>query len=358
MPFIGGGGVEKNLYIISDHFCKKFKNVLVCTHSLKQRKKFNNKIKFIIPKYQISEKIFLRFKYMLCLISLGIFLLKNKDAVVFSFQANIYCILLCKIFKTRIVVRSNSSPSGWYHNSLKKFLFKKIISLADGVIVNSIDFRNQMIRKFNIKVKCIYNPLDKNQLIYKSKRGKKDTFFKNKKRHLKIINIGRLTDQKNQIIILKAINILKNDINLKLLIYGRGVEKDNLQNYINQNNLDNLIKIRPFTDNPYTVLKQSDLFILSSKYEGLPNVLLEALTLKKFIISSNCPTGPREILLNGKNGYLFKTDDYLDLSQKILKFQKNKSKVKKISQKAFKSLDRFDYQKNLNEYYNFLKKFL
>tara|TARA_B100000524_G_scaffold325547_1_gene208527 strand:- start:226 stop:1335 length:1110 start_codon:yes stop_codon:yes gene_type:complete len=358
MPFIGGGGVEKNLYIISNHLSKKFKKILICTHSLKQRKKFNKKIEFIIPKIQISEKIFLRFKYLLCLICLGNFLIKNKDTIVFSFQANIYCILLCKILGIKIIVRSNSSPVGWYHNLFKKFLYKKIISLADGVIVNSIDFKNQMKKRFNVKVKCIYNPLDKKQIIYKSKKGKKDIFFNNKKNHLKIINIGRLTNQKDQITILKAINILKRDINLKLLIYGRGVEKDNLQNYINQNNLNSIVKIRTFIDNPYSVLKQSDLFILSSKYEGLPNVLLEALTLKKFIISSECPTGPREILLDGKNGYLFKIGDYFQLSKKIKEYQKNKFKIKKISQKAFKTLDRFDYQKNLNEYHDYLKKFL
>ena len=53
------------------------------------------------------------------------------------------------------------------------------------------------------------------------------------------------------------------------------------------------MKIYNFVDNPYPLIKQADLFILTSKFEGLPNVLLEALTLKKFIISSNCPTGPK-----------------------------------------------------------------
>ena len=58
--------------------------------------------------------------------------------------------------------------------------------------------------------------------------------------------------------------------------------------------------------NPYPVIKECDLIILSSKYEGLPNVLLESLVLKKFIISSDCRTGPREILDNGKGGFYLK----------------------------------------------------
>ena len=64
---------------------------------------------------------------------------------------------------------------------------------------------------------------------------------------------------------------------------------------------------------PIKLIKLSDIFILTSVYEGLPNVLLEAQVLKTYIISSNCPTGPREILLNGKAGSLFKVGDYNSL---------------------------------------------
>ena len=90
------------------------------------------------------------------------------------------------------------------------------------------------------------------------------------------------------------------------------------------NKLKKIIKIINPNKNVYNYLKSADLFILSSKYEGLPNVLLEALTLKKFIISSNCPTGPKEILLNGKGGLLFNVGNYHQLSEKILYYLNNK----------------------------------
>ena len=77
------------------------------------------------------------------------------------------------------------------------------------------------------------------------------------------------------------------------------------------------VKFINFKKNPYPYIKQADLFILTSKYEGLLNVLLEAITLKKFIISSNCPTGPREILLNGKGGSLFPIGDAKNLARKL-----------------------------------------
>ena len=70
----------------------------------------------------------------------------------------------------------------------------------------------------------------------------------------------------------------------------------------------------------------SDLFVLSSLYEGLPNVILEAITLKKFVISSNCPTGPNEILMKGQFGMLFKTQNHIELSKKILEFNNNRNK--------------------------------
>ena len=76
--------------------------------------------------------------------------------------------------------------------------------------------------------------------------------------------------------------------------------------YIKDNNLEKFIKLRDFTDNPFKTIKNSDIFILSSRYEGLPNVLLEAACLKKLIISTKCPTGPKEILSNGKGGIFLK----------------------------------------------------
>ena len=122
-------------------------------------------------------------------------------------------------------------------------------------------------------------------------------------------------------------------------------------NYIKENNLDKNVKILGFQSNPYKFIKKSDLFILSSIFEGLPNVLLEAQCLKKFIISSKCPTGPREILLNGKAGFLFKINDEYDLSRKIIRYF-NKSKT--LSEKVkigYQNLHRFDAKKNLEKYF-------
>ena len=359
IPYIGGGGVEKNLFLISNYLSTKINNIYICTTSNKYKKKFKKKIKFILPKKKIKENLYIRIKYFYCLIILFIFLLKNKNTVVFSFQANIYCILLCKILKIKIISRSNSSPSGWNHNFIKKIIYKKIINMADAIITNSKDFKKQMDKNFGIKSICIYNPLNKIEVIKKSRIKINFNFFNNKKKELKIINIGRLTDQKDQLTLLKSMKILKEKkLSFKLLIMGRGVERKNLLNYINGNNLHEDIKIISFHKNPFPILKKADLFVLSSKYEGLPNVLLEAALLKKFIISSNCPTGPKEILLNGKGGFLFEVGNYKQLSKKIIFYSNNSQLLEKKINYSFKNLNRFDYKKNMESYYGLVKKIL
>ena len=82
----------------------------------------------------------------------------------------------------------------------------------------------------------------------------------------------------------------------------------------------------------------------------MPNVLLEAITLKKFIISSNCPTGPREILLNGKGGSLFPIGDAKNLARKIMLYNTNKKKFNRQISMSYKNLNRFDFLVNLQKY--------
>jgi glycosyltransferase involved in cell wall biosynthesis len=91
--------------------------------------------------------------------------------------------------------------------------------------------------------------------------------------------------------------------------------------------------------------------VLSSRFEGLPNVLLEAITLKKFVISSDCPTGPNEILNYGKGGLLFKTGNENDLANKIIYYYTNKKLLNKKINFAYKNLNRFDYVQNLKKYF-------
>ena len=358
IPSIEGYGVEKNLFLITNFLSKYFQEIFLITASKKYKKKFNNKIYFISPKNNFWDEGGRIIKYFICSSLLIKYLILNRNSLVFSFQANLYATYISKLLGSKIIIRLNSAPYGWTKNFFKKYIFKYTFLLVDKIIVNSLEFKKDIKKKFSINSVCIYNPLNKDEIILKSKKLS-NKIYKNKN-SLKIINIGRLVDQKNQIIILEAIKSLvkNNKINIELILVGDGNLKKYYENYIFSNKLSKIVKIMKFNKNPYNLLAQSDLFILSSKFEGLPNVLLEAATLGKFIISSNCPTGPKEILLNGKGGLLYNTDDSNDLKNKILFFIKNRSKSRKMLLHTKKKLTRFSYKKNLNKYLEVIKELI
>jgi len=350
MPSLEGGGVEKNFFLLSNFFAKKLDNISVITISKKYKYRFDRRISFISTKYYFWNNFGRITKYLISLYLLFIEYLNNKNLTVFCFQGNVLCIIFCKIFNIKIIIRPNSSPSGWSQKPFKKIFFSYTLRLADIIIVNSIKFKNELKMKLNIDAKCIYNPLNYEEIKKLSGKKIRNHFFK--RSSLKLISVGRLVDQKDQITILKAINYLKNIADISLLIIGEGNKEDKLIKYIKSKNLEKIVKIKKHTKNPFPYIKSSDIFILSSLFEGLPNVLLEAITLNCFVISSDCPTGPSEILDKGKGGMLFKTSNYIDLANKILTFIANKKKYKKKLKFAHKRLHRFDYNLNLKKYFN------
>ena len=103
-------------------------------------------------------------------------------------------------------------------------------------------------------------------------------------------------------------------------------------------------------------IKQSDILVLSSRFEGLPNILQEAQFLKKYIISTDCPTGPKEILMNGKCGDLFKIKDYKKLARLINNYPKNKKEIFKKIKIGYKNFYRYDYNHNCKKYLHFVSR--
>jgi len=353
MPSINGGGVEKNFFLITNYLSTKFNEISVISLSKEHKKKLKPGIKFISIDNSLIKYLGRRSKFIVCLLLLLKRIFLNKNITVFCFQGLAYCTILCKIFSTKIVIRSNSSPSGWSQNILKKILYKIIYNMADKIIVNSLDFQKELKNKFNLNSQCIYNPLNKNEILKNSKKKIKIKFYK--KKDFKIISVARFSDQKDHFSLVKSINELKKKYeNIKVLLIGSGEKKQEIKNLIVQLKLNKYFKVLDYKKNPYPYIKKSDIFVLSTKFEGLPNVLLEAITLNKLVISSNCPTGPSEILDNGNGGLLFKIKDHKQLSQKIIFAIENKKKCLKKILFAKKRLQRFDFSKNLNKYFNVL----
>jgi glycosyltransferase involved in cell wall biosynthesis len=353
IPSIEGGGVEKNLYYISNYLSKKNIDIYIVTANTNHKKFFNNKIKYICPdslKWNNSSRFI---KTLICL-ALIIKKLPLKNISILSFQSNVSAIILSKLFNLKIIIRLNTSTDKYIKNLIKKFFFKTIYSMSDMIIVNSLEFKRNLHKVLKINSIQIFNSIK-----YKDFNKKlRIDYFKNFS-GIKILSIGRLTDQKDQITILKCLNILKNkEINFRFYLIGEGYKLNMLKQYVKDQKLSKNVKFAGYKSNAFKYIQSADLFVLSSKYEGLPNVLIEAQSLNVPIISSDCSTGPKEILLQGKLGYLFKVGNYLSMSKLIIDFSKDKKKFLYKAKLAKKYLYRFSYEKNLSKYYNIINKIL
>ena len=351
IPSIENGGVEKNLYLIANYLAKTSLSVKILTAFKDKEKLFDKKIRIISLK---RKNIIIKSRLIKTLITIALFIryFYNKNIIILSFQSNIVAILLGFIFNKKVIVRSNTSPEKYIKNTIKKLIIKFFFNLADEIIVNSNEFKKRFKKFFLITPIVIYNP-------FIGKKGKKIKLnFFNDQKSLKIINVARLTDQKDHLTLLRAVKKLSKIKKCKLLIIGRGYKEKILKKYIFENKLKNIVKLIGYKKDPESYIRISDVCVLSSIYEGLPNVLIETLYLKKYIISSNCPTGPKEILNNGKYGDLFKVRDYNQLFKLLKNFNNKSQKINyKISQ-GYKSLNRFDYKINCKKYFQTISKHL
>lgn len=349
IPSIESGGVEKNLFYILNHIQYKFNRVFLVSADQFKNKKITKNIKLLSPSSKYFSDKSRVIKSLICLYII-IKNFWNKEILIFSLQSNLFSIIASKLINSKIILRLNTSPEKYSTNIVKKFIFRILYSLADRIIVNSHEFKNNFKNYYNLDSTVILNPLK----IVKTK--KKISFFKNFNR-LKIICIGRLTHQKDHMTLLKSLELLKYKfkVNFRLYLIGKGYNFNLLSNFIKNSGLQKNIKLAGYKKNAFEYINSSDLLVLTSRYEGLPNVLIEAQALGVPIISSDCPSGPKEILMNGKLGELFKVGDYKSLSKKLFEFYKSKKKLRKKSLLAKKYLYRYDYNTNLKRYTKVLK---
>ena len=155
-PSVEKGGAEKNLFLIANYLSTKINSVYVLTANTDSKNKFNPNVKFISPKKNIYNNVSRLQKSFICFFLFLKFFTK-KEIVILSFQANILAILLSKIFKKKIIIRANTSPKKFANSIFKKKFFHLFYSLADKIVVNSYDFKNEMIHHLGCQSICIYN---------------------------------------------------------------------------------------------------------------------------------------------------------------------------------------------------------
>jgi len=235
--------------------------------------------------------------------------LKKGDVVIsFLERANFVNALLGRKYKRIISIRNSIGARKGYHPY--SFLIKKLYPLADFIVVPNrmlgYDLQNFVnLRKKQVIV--IYNPLDIDEINRKSLESLEPlSFLKN---YPYLVNIGRLTFQKGQWYLLRVFRELKRkQKELKLVLLGEGELKDYLVELAENLGLKTYVWDRDklhegydvyflgFKNNPYKFVKHSKAFVFSSLWEGFPNVVAESLAVGKTVISTDCRTGPREIL--------------------------------------------------------------
>ena len=201
IPSIESGGVEKNLFIILSYLSKFYSKINLVTSSKIKLSKQIRKVKIIKPKstFWINKNRLI--KSIICLFLLIKFFPK-KNFLLFSFQSSFFSIIASKLMDWPIILRLNTSPEKYVNNFLKIILFRTLYKLSDEIIVNSKEFKKNIKRILGLNSNVIYNP------VYNKKiRKKKINDLKNYK-GLKILNIGRLTDQKDHLTLLKSIKFI------------------------------------------------------------------------------------------------------------------------------------------------------
>ncbi|SFD86935.1 Glycosyltransferase involved in cell wall bisynthesis [Lentibacillus persicus] len=230
---------------------------------------------------------------------------REKPDVVISTlgHMNLLMLLLKNFFpkKTKLVTRLTNIPSkNLSANPINKFIQKKmyiLYKLSDKTICQSELMKNDFVKYSHIsqkKVIKIFNPVDFNEILYKSKEDPQYNFSKEEK---SIFFVGRLNEVKRIPLIIDAFQeyLFKNPSS-KLYILGDGPKKSELIEYADDQNLSDHIIFLGFQKNIYKWLKHADLFILASRSEGMPNVLIEAIALEVPVLVLKHPGGTEDII--------------------------------------------------------------
>ncbi len=215
--------------------------------------------------------------------------------------ANFHAILSRWLFgnKVRIIITQHMNPEIFLDSKIRSWLIKFFFPLADKTVCVSREIERILNEKYGIQnTMTIYNMMDMEENIKKSQEKLPQEYDELMDgNNFNFINIGRLDRQKGQWFLIRSFKkVVDRNKNARLFILGEGNLRDKLEHLINELDLNENVFLLGEQENIFSFLKNSDCFILSSLWEGLPLALIESISINLPIISTDCKTGPREIL--------------------------------------------------------------
>lgn len=254
----------------------------------------------------------------------------------------------------------NKKIIGWSHAGsgelLKKKQKRENVNKYDCIVTINETMKNGYLKNYNNKeIVKIYNFLDFDLIEKKAEEKLEKDYGKY------IISVGSLTENKNHKLLINAFKILKDKykVSEKLLIAGEGKERENLEKQIRELNLENDVLLLGQKENPYKYIKNSELYVISSKDESFSLTLVEAMFLKKLVISVKS-NGPIEILKNKKYGVLVENNAD-EMAEKINYYLENKDERKKYEELGYeraKDFSKENGKKVIEEFIDRLWKFI
>lgn len=207
-------------------------------------------------------------------------------------------------------------------------LIRYIYPLADDIVAVSQGVAKDLARITGLpveRIKVIYNPIVSSELTEKAKEPVDHPWFAPGEPPV-VLAVGRLVEQKDFYTLIRAFDQVRKRQKARLVILGSGPQQPTLESFITELGLESDVALLGFLPNPYAYMARAGVFVLSSIWEGFGNVLVEAMATGTPVVSTNCESGPAEILNHGQYGWLTPVGDSNALAEAIIKVLSNGAK--------------------------------
>lgn len=213
---------------------------------------------------------------------------------------------------------------------------RQVLPRMDRVFAVAERVADDVVRHFDVPrelVQVIYNPIVTPEITERAAESVDHPWFADGAPPV-AISVGRLTRQKNYPLLLQALAKLQRHTEVRLVILGRGDEREELAALADRLGVAESVSMPGFVDNPFAYMARASVFVLSSDWEGLPSVLIEALAVGCPVVSTDCPSGPREILDDGRYGRLVPTGDVSALASAMAATLKEEADGERLQERA------------------------